>query len=467
MTSALLTAFLALMCSGLPVALAMAIASLLYVMISGNVPDFVVIHRMVSGIDSFPLLAVPFFIMAGNLMNSAGITNRIYNFALALVGWLKGGLGHVNVLGSVIFAGMSGTAIADAAGLGTIEIKAMKDHGYTTEFSVGVTAASATLGPIIPPSLPFVIYAMFANVSVGRLFLAGILPGAVMALLMMCTVAFFAHRNKWGRDIAFKWSRIGKALLELCVVIVFPTAIWAATQAGANPAPTFFAAMVLLLAADRVFRFNAVLPIMTPVLLIGGMTSGIFTATEGAIAACVWAMFLGLVWYRTLNWRMLIKVSMDTIETTSTVLLIVAAASIFGWLLTVTRVTDAVAALVLSYTQDPAMFLLLANILMLFVGCFLEPTAAITILVPILLPICHQLGIDPVHFGLVMVLNLMIGLLHPPMGMVLFVLARVAKLSIERTTIAILPWLVPLLGSLILITYVPGISMWLPRTLMP
>ena len=467
MTSALLTAFLALMCSGLPVALAMAVASLLYVMISGNVPDFVVIHRMVSGIDSFPLLAVPFFIMAGNLMNSAGITNRIYNFALALVGWLKGGLGHVNVLGSVIFAGMSGTAIADAAGLGTIEIKAMKDHGYSTEFSVGVTAASATLGPIIPPSLPFVIYAMFANVSVGRLFLAGILPGAVMALLMMCTVAFFAHRNKWGRDIAFKWSRIGKALLELCVVIVFPTAIWAATQVGANPAPTFFAAMVLLLAADRVFRFNAVLPIMTPVLLIGGMTSGIFTATEGAIAACVWAMFLGLVWYRTLNWRMLIKVSMDTIETTSTVLLIVAAASIFGWLLTVTRVTDAVAALVLSYTQDPAMFLLLANILMLFVGCFLEPTAAITILVPILLPICHQLGIDPVHFGLVMVLNLMIGLLHPPMGMVLFVLARVAKLSIERTTIAILPWLVPLLGSLILITYVPGISMWLPRTLMP
>jgi len=467
MTSALLTAFLALMCSGLPVALAMAVASLLYVMISGNVPDFVVIHRMVSGIDSFPLLAVPFFIMAGNLMNSAGITNRIYNFALALVGWLKGGLGHVNVLGSVIFAGMSGTAIADAAGLGTIEIKAMKDHGYSTEFSVGVTASTATLGPIIPPSLPFVIYAMFANVSVGRLFLAGILPGAVMALLMMCTVAFFAHRNKWGRDIAFKWSRIGKALLELCVVIVFPTAIWAATQAGANPAPTFFAAMVLLLAADRVFRFNAVLPIMTPVLLIGGMTSGIFTATEGAIAACVWAMFLGLVWYRTLTWRMLIKVSMDTIETTSTVLLIVAAASIFGWLLTVTRVTDAVAALVLSYTQDPAMFLLLANILMLFVGCFLEPTAAITILVPILLPICHQLGIDPVHFGLVMVLNLMIGLLHPPMGMVLFVLARVAKLSIERTTIAILPWLVPLLGSLILITYVPGISMWLPRTLMP
>ena len=467
MTAALLIAFLVLMVIGVPVALAMAGASLLYVMLSGTVPDYVVIHRMVNGIDSFPLLAVPFFIMAGNLMNSAGITNRIYNFALALVGWMKGGLGHVNIIGSVIFAGMSGTAIADAAGLGTIEIKAMKDHGYSTEFAVGVTAASATLGPIIPPSLPFVIYAMFANVSIGQLFLAGIIPGVVMAMLMMLTVAYYAHKNKWGRDIAFKWSRIGKALLELAVVVVFPTAIWGATEMGTAPAPTFFAAMALLLLADRIFRFNAVLPIMTPVLLIGGMTSGIFTATEGAIAACVWAMFLGLVWYRTLDWKMLIKVSMDTVETTATVLLIVAAASIFGWLLTVTKVTDAVAAAVLAYTHNPAMFLLLANLLMLFVGCFLEPTAAITILVPILLPICLQLGIDPVHFGLVMVLNLMIGLLHPPMGMVLFVLARVSKLSLERTTVAILPWLVPLLGSLVLLTYVPEIALWLPRKFFP
>ena len=463
MTAALLITFLVLMIVGVPVALAMAGASLLYVMLSGTVPDYVVIHRMVNGIDSFPLLAVPFFIMAGNLMNSAGITNRIYNFALALVGWLKGGLGHVNVIGSVIFAGMSGTAIADAAGLGTIEIKAMKDHGYPTEFAVGVTAASATLGPIIPPSLPFVIYAMFANVSVGQLFLAGIIPGVVMALLMMLTVAYYAHKNGWGRDVAFKWSKIGKALLELAVVAGFPVAIWGATEMGTAPAPTFFAAMALLLLADRTFRFNAVLPIMTPVLLIGGMTSGIFTATEGAIAACVWAMFLGLIWYRTLNWKMLIKVTMDTVETTATVLLIVAAASIFGWLLTVTKVTDAVAAMVLAYTHNPAMFLLLANLLMLFVGCFLEPTAAITILVPILLPICRQLGIDPVHFGLVMVLNLMIGLLHPPMGMVLFVLARVAKLSVERTTMAILPWLVPLLGSLVIITYFPKLVLWLPR----
>jgi len=458
--------FLALMGSGVPVALAMAGASLIYVMVSGVAPDFVLIHRMVSGIDSFPLLAVPFFILAGNLMNSAGITNRIYNFALALVGWLKGGLGHVNVVGSMIFAGMSGTAIADAAGLGTIEIKAMKDHGYSTEFAVGVTAASATLGPIIPPSLPFVIYGMFANVSVGALFLAGLLPGLVMATLMMATVAWYAHRNGWGGDVRFDWPRLLKALVELAIVAGFPVAIWLATEAGVMPTLAVAVALVVLLVADRFFRFDAVLPILTPVLLIGGMTAGVFTATEGAIAACVWSLFLGLVWYRTLTWRMLVKVSMDTIETSSTVLLIVAAASIFGWMLTVTRTTEAIAAWVLGFTQEPWVFLLLANLLMLFVGCFLEPTAAITILVPVLLPIVQQLGIDPVQFGLIMVLNLMIGLLHPPMGLVLFVLARVAKLSFERTTMAILPWLLPLLVSLVLVTYIPAISLWLPRLLL-
>jgi TRAP-type C4-dicarboxylate transport system permease large subunit len=458
--------FLVLMGSGIPVAIAMAGSSLIFVMATDMVPDFVVIHRMVSGIDSFPLLAVPFFILAGNLMNSAGITNRIYNFALALVGWLKGGLGHVNVVGSMIFAGMSGTAIADAAGLGTIEIKAMRDNGYDVEFAVGITAASATLGPIIPPSLPFVIYAMFANVSVGALFLAGILPGIVMALLMMATVAFFAHKNKWGGDIKFDGKRIAKALLELAVVAGFPVAIWLVTQQGANPVWTVVVGLALLLAADRYFRFNAVLPIMTPILLIGGMTTGVFTATEGAIAACVWSLLLGVAWFRTLNWKMLIKVSMDTIETTAIVLFIVAAASIFGWMLTVTKTTEAIAGWVLAFTQDPWVFLLLANGLMLFVGCFLEPVAAITILVPVLMPIVLKLGIDPVHFGLIMVLNLMIGLLHPPMGLVLYVLARVAKLSIERTTMAILPWLVPLLVSLVLVTYVPVISLWLPRLAM-
>jgi TRAP-type C4-dicarboxylate transport system permease large subunit len=456
--------FLLLMSGGIPVAVAMAGSALLYILWSGNLPGFAVIHRMVGGIDSFPLLAVPFFILAGNLMNNAGITNRIYNYALALVGWLRGGLGHVNVVGSVIFAGMSGTAVADAAGLGTIEIKAMKDHGYDTEFAVGVTAASATLGPIIPPSLPFVIYGMMANVSVGALFLAGLLPGLLMAGLMMLTVAYFAYKHGWGGDVRFEWPRVIKALAETAVVIGWPVGLWLAiTRLGLPSQPTVVAGLILIFVMDRVFRFQAVLPIMTPVLLIGGMTSGIFTPTEGAIAACLWALVLGFVWYRTLNWRMFVKISLDTVETTATVLFIVSAASIFGWMLTATGVTAAISSWVLAFTRDPWVFLLLANLLMLFVGCFLEPTAAITILVPILVPICQQLGIDLVHFGLVMVLNLMIGLLHPPMGMVLFVLARVAKLSVERTTMAILPWLFPLLASLGIITYFPALVLWLPK----
>ena len=456
--------FLALMVTGIPVAIAMAGSSLVYILWSGNLPPYAVVHRMIGGIDSFPLLAVPFFILAGNLMNNAGITNRIYNFALALVGWLKGGLGHVNVVGSVIFAGMSGTAIADAAGLGTIEIKAMTDHGYSKEFSVGVTAASATLGPIIPPSLPFVIYATMANVSVGALFMAGLLPGLLMAVLMMLTVAYFAHKNKWGGDITFSGTRFGKALIETAVVAGWPLAMWGlVTGAGLPAQATVIFGLVVLFAADRIFRFQAVLPIMTPVLLIGGMSTGIFTPTEGAIAACVWAMVLGLAWYRTLSWKMFVKVCLDTVETTASVMFIVAAASIFGWMLTATGVTTAIASWVLAFTKEAWVFLILANLLMLFVGCFLEPTAAITILVPILLPIAQKLGVDPVHFGLVMVLNLMIGLLHPPMGLVLFVLARVAKLSVERTTVAILPWLVPLLVSLVILTYIPDIVMWLPR----
>ncbi len=463
MTGTLLASFLALMASGLPVALAMAAASLIYVMATGTVPDYVVIHRMVNGVDSFPLLAVPFFILAGNLMNTAGITNRIYNFALALVGWMKGGLGHVNVVGSMIFSGMSGTAIADAAGLGTIEIKAMRDHGYPIEFAVGVTAASATLGPIIPPSLPFVIYGMMANVSIGQLFLGGVLPGIVMSVLMMLTVAYYAHTRGYGSDTPFSWLKLSKASLEILVVLGFPMAVWLMTLVDISANHAVGIAFVVLLALDWLFSFSAVMALMAPVILIGGMTMGWFTPTEAAVAAVVWALFLGLVRYRTMSLRMLVKASMDTIETTSTVLLIVAAASIFSWLLTVTHVAEWIANAVLSLTSSPAMFLLLANLLMLFVGCFLETTAAILILVPILMPIVLKLGIDPVHFGLVMVLNLMIGLLHPPLGMVLFVLARVANLSVERTTVAIIPWLVPLLLSLIAITYIPEITLWLPR----
>ena len=461
----LVGSFLALMLFGQPVAVAMVGASLLYILGSGTVPDMVLAQRMIVGIESFPLLAVPFFILAGNLMNVAGITGRIYSFAVALVGWMRGGLGQVNIVGSVVFSGMSGTAIADAAGLGSIEIKAMKDHGYSTEFAVGVTAASATLGPIIPPSLPFVIYAMMANVSIGALFLAGILPGLFMTLLMMVTVAWFARRNRWGSDTPFSWAKLGSASLEIAIVLAFPLAAWLMTRAGLSVNIATGIAFAVLLALDWKFNFSAVMALMAPVILIGGMTMGWFTPTEAAMAAVIWALFLGLVRYRTMTLRTLAKASFETVETTASVLFIVTAASIFAWLLTTTQAAQMLADAVLGMTSSKWMFLLLANLLILFVGCFIDTIAAITILVPILLPIVLKLGIDPVHFGLVMTLNLMIGLLHPPLGMVLFVLARISKLSVERTTLAILPWLAPLLLALGAITYIPQLSLWLPQHL--
>ncbi|RWN60612.1 TRAP transporter large permease [Mesorhizobium sp.] len=458
----LIGAFLVLMLIGVPVAVSMAVSSLLYLVFYGVAPDIIAAQRMIAGVESFPLLAVPFFIFAGNLMNIAGVTGRIYSFALALVGWMKGGLAQVNIIGSVVFAGMSGAALADAAGIGTIEIKAMKDHGYPVEAAVGVTAASSTLGPIFPPSLPFVIYGMMANVSIGALFMAGILPGVVMTALMMVTVAIFAHRRGWGSDTPFKLNRLAAASIEVAVVCCFPLAVYVLVQMGLSLNIAVGIVLVVLIACDWYFDFSAVMALMTPIILIGGMTMGWFTPTEAAMAAVIWSLFLGLVRYRTMTLAALAKASFDTIETTASVLFIVTAASIFAWLLTVSQAAQLFSVFITSLTENKWVFLILVNILMLVVGCFLDTIAAITILVPILLPIVVLYGIDPVHFGLIMTLNLMIGLLHPPLGMVLFVLSRVAKLSVERTTMAILPWLVPLIVALILITFVPAITLWLP-----
>jgi TRAP-type C4-dicarboxylate transport system permease large subunit len=374
----------------------------------------------------------------------------------------------VNVVGSVVFAGMSGTAVADAGGLGTIEIKAMKDHGYPVEFAVGITAASSTLGPIIPPSLPMVIYGVQANASIGKLFAAGFVPGIVMALFMMFMVAWYARVRNYGADIAFSWPRMGGAFVELIAVAIVAVALfrlWGNQELGGLF--KFGLPLAAVLIVDRWMKFRAFMALLTPVILIGGMASGLFTPTEAAVAAVAWALFLGFVWYRTLNWRMLVKISMDTIETTATVLFIVAAASIFAWVLTTTQVTEAIAQWVLSISSEPWVFLVLANLFLLFVGCFMETIAAITILVPVFSPIIAKLGIDPIHFGLVMVLNLMIGLLTPPVGMVLFVLAKVSKLSFERTVAAIAPWMLPLFATLILITFVPEVVLWLPRLLYP
>ncbi|KZD12768.1 TRAP transporter large permease [Oceanibaculum pacificum] len=405
---------------GVPVAVALCGSSLIYILLSGNIPDVVVLHRMINGVDSFPLLAIPFFILAGNLMNSAGITNRIFGFAKACVGWMRGGLGHVNVGASVIFAGMSGAAVADAGGLGTIEIKAMRDAGYDDDFSVGVTASSSTIGPIIPPSLPMVIYGVMANASIGQLFAAGFIPGLLMAGALMIMVAYYARVRGYPRDGTFSFTRLGKSF-----VTAFPS-------------------------------------LMTPTIIIGGILFGWFTPTEAAIAAVFYALLLGVLVYRTLGWRRILRVSMDTIETTAIILLIVAGASIFAWILTSTRVTEHFATIVLTITDNPLLVLLMINVLLIVVGCFMETIAAITILVPVLLPVIEKLGIDPVHFGVVMVLNLMIGLLTPPVGMVLYVLSRVSGLSFERCVTATAPFLIPLVTVLLLVTFIPQLSLWLP-----
>lgn len=416
----MLVVLFSLLIIGVPVGIALAGSSMVWVLMSGSVPDFVVIHRMVNGVDSFPLLAIPFFILAGNLMNSAGITNRIFAFATACIGWLRGGLGHVNIIASVLFAGMSGAAVADAGGLGTIEIKAMRDAGYDDDFAVAVTAASSTIGPIIPPSLPMVVYGVMASASVGQLFTAGFIPGLLMAVALMLLVAWYAKRRNYPRDKRFSIKLLGTTFKR------------------------------------------AFLSLMTPVIIVGGILTGVFTPTEAAISACVYALILGVFIYRTLTWKRLFHVSMDTIETSAIILFIVAAASIFAWILTSNRVTEHFAGILMGMTDNPVLILLMLNLVLFIVGCFMETVAAITILVPVLLPIAEGVGVDPVHFGVIMVLNLMIGLLTPPVGMVLYVLSRVAGISFERCSAATLPFLFPLVVVLALITFIPSFSMWLP-----
>ncbi|ASJ74087.1 TRAP transporter large permease [Granulosicoccus antarcticus] len=404
---------------GVPVAVSLAGASLIYILIEGR-PAVVMIHTMINGVDSFPLLAIPFFILAGHLMNTAGITNKIFAFARALVGWMHGGLGHVNVGASVIFAGMSGAAVADAGGLGTIEIKAMRDAGYDTDFSVGITAASSTIGPIIPPSLPLVIYGVMASVSIGELFAAGLIPGLLMAVSLMVMVAWYSRKRNYPRDSSFEMSRL---------------------------ITTFKAAF---------------LPLLTPMIIIGGIVTGVFTPTESAVAAVTYALFLGLVVYRTLSFKHLIRVSMDTIETSASILMIVSAASIFAYILTANQVAASLGDTLLGISDNKNVLLLIMMVLVLAIGLFMETIAAITILVPVLLPIATQVGIDPVHLGIIVILNLMLGLLTPPVGMVLYVLSQVSGVRFERCVTATMPFLVPLVIVLMLVVFIPDLALWLP-----
>jgi tripartite ATP-independent transporter DctM subunit len=412
----LLAVFLIL---GVPVAVALGGASLAYIMIKG-LPDVLLIHRMIGGIDSFPLLAIPFFILAGHLMNTGGITTKIFAFARSLVGWLPGGLGHVNVGASVIFAGMSGAAVADAGGLGNVEIKAMRESGYDTDFSVGVTAASSTIGPIIPPSLPLVIYGVMASVSIGELFAAGLVPGLLMAVSLMVMVAWYSWKRGYPRDGRISACRIWETFKQ------------------------------------------AFLPLLTPVIIVGGIATGIFTPTEAAVAAVCYALVLGLLVYRSLTWRHLVRVSMDTIITSAAILMIIASAAVFAWILTSEQVATKLGAALLGITDNTQILLLIMMGIVLLIGLFMETIAAITILVPVLMPIALSAGIDPVHLGILLILNLMLGLLTPPVGMVLFVLAEVSGVRFERCVRATMPFLVPLVIVLLLITFIPGIALWLP-----
>lgn len=419
----LLVSLIIMIILGFPVAFALIASSLLAILYSGQVPELVVLHRMVGGMDSFPLLSIPFFVLAGALMNSSGITTRIFEFANAMVGWMRGGLGHVNISASILFAGMSGAAVADAGGLGAIEVKAMRSKGYDAGFAVGVTAASSTIGPIIPPSLPMIIYGVMASASIGQLFAAGFIPGLLMALALMAMVYYYARKRNYPKDAAFSVVRLGSSFKA------------------------------------------AFLSLLTPVIIIGGILFGIFTATEAAIAATVYALFLGAFVYRTLSIKSLVKVSMETIETTSIILLIIAGAAIFSWVLTTQHVTTEFTDWMLTITDNKALLLLMITLILFVVGCFMETIAAITILTPVLLPIAVSLGIDPVHFGVVMVLNLMIGLLTPPVGMVLYVLSRVTGVPFEECTKATIPFVIPLVIVLLLVTFIPDLSMWLPTLL--
>lgn len=409
-----------MMAAGMPLFLTMGSSCLAYLMANGEIL-LSIPQRLTASANSFPLLAAPFFMLTGMAMNTAGITRRIYNFAECLAGRFRGGLAHVNVIGSVIFAGMSGSAVADAAGLGTIEIKAMTDEGYPRPFSAAVTAASATIGPIIPPSVPLLIYGVLADVSIGRLFAGGFIPGFLMAGALMVMIRWMAHRRGF----------------------------------GAHPAPTF-----------REFATKsrkAFLSLMTPVILFGGMMIGVFTPTEAAFIAASYALVLGVFVYREISWRELPRLFLDTVETNAVVLMLVMTASLMGWVLARAQVPQQLGAFILGTTRNPLIILLMINIFLLIVGCFMEALAAMIILVPVFMPVIQSVGIDPVHFGLVMTLNLMIGTLTPPVGIVLFVVARVANLPYEVVMRATAPFLIPLIAVLILITLFPPLVLWLPN----
>jgi tripartite ATP-independent transporter DctM subunit len=413
--------FVVLLILGAPIAIGLGAASLIYLVFLSDIPLLVISHRLASSLEAFTVMAIPFFILAGTLMNTGGITKRLVNLAMKTVGHLTGALGHTTVVTNMVMAGMSGSAVADAAGTGMILIKAMTDEGYEPKTAAGIVAASATIGPIIPPSIPMVLYGAMAGVSVGGLFIAGIIPGILMGISLMIVMYFIARKRGYPR---YTRTSIREWLVAL-------------KEAG-------FA-------------------LFLPIVIVGGILGGFFTPTEAAAVAVIYALILGLFVYREFGWRDLPRIFEEAVTTTAVVMFIFVMATVFAWLMSVEKIPELATDAILGVSSSPGVVLLILNIALLIAGCLLDPTPILLITVPVLAPMITKVGIDPIHFGVVLVLNLMIGLLTPPLGMNLFVVCRIAKIPFGDSVIGVAPFIVPLVIVLIMITYIPIITLWLPR----
>ena len=417
-----LLAFVVLLIIGVPISISIG-ASAVLGCLALDYPLVVIGQKMVSGIDSFLLIAVPLFILAGNLMNAGKITEKIFDTAKEAVGWIPGGLAHANVVASVIFAGMSGSAVADAGGLGAIEMEAMRKNGYDDEFSGAVTAASSVIGPIFPPSIPLIIYGSVASVSVDKLFMGGVVPGLLMGLLLMIMIYIFAVKRKYERH-PFRL----RALLKQF--------------------------------------FSSVLALITPLIILSGFTLGWFTPTEASSVAVVYSLIIALFVYRTLDWESFKKCLKDSAISSANTLFIIGTSTLFTYVMAMEGISKQISSFVLGVSSDPAVVLLVINILLLILGMVMEPGAILTLMLPVLLPIATQLNLDLVHFGVMIVLNLMIGQVTPPFGVCLFVISDVNNVKLESLYKSILPFLVPLLLTLFLVTYVQPVVTFLPNLLL-
>ncbi len=407
---------------GVPVAFSLGFASLSIFVVSRGLPFSLVAQKMFTGLDSFPFMAIPFFILAGNLMNKSGITKRLVKFADILVGHFTGGLAHVNIVASMFFAGITGSAVADTSAIGSILIPSMEEEGYDADFSAAVTASSSVIGPIIPPSIPMVVFSLLSGASVGALFLAGIIPGVLLGFGLMMVAYIMAKRRNY--QTAVKRKPI-KVLLKAF--------------------------------------FKAIIPLLMPLIILGGILSGVFTATEASAIAVAYALLVGFLIYRTLNFKDLANILVDSAQTTGIVLLVIASANVFNWLLTIEQVPQTMANLFVTYVDSKIVFLLIINFLLLFMGTFIEGTAAMILTVPILINSVVRFGISPITFGAIVVLNLMIGLITPPLGLCLFVGSGIADISLEEISKAVLPFLAIEIVVLFLTTFIEPITLFFPK----